>query len=133
MSALMMFSCAENRTAILETPFVTVVKLESAEQCLAFDEAMQYIDVIQVYSKRGAENPMEDWKSFIKFQHSLGRDKKFTNTFKYFDYDIEETITSNSAVVCFKEKDINSPIKKIIYGLEKRQNKWVVISIDYLK
>lgn len=129
----MMFSCAENKATILETPFVTVVKLVSAEQSLAFDEAKQYIDVIQVYSRLGSENPETDWKELLKFQYNLGKDKKFTNDFKYYDYDIEETVTDNNAVVCFKAKDINSSIKKITYGLEKRQDKWIVIAIDYLK
>lgn len=132
-SMLIMFSCAENKSAILETPFVTVVKLISAEQGLAFDEAIQYIDVIQVYSKLGSENPEADWKELLKFQYNLSKDKKFTNDFKYYDYDIEETVTDNNAVVCFKAKDVNSSIKKITYGLEQRQNKWVVIAIDYLK
>ena len=37
-SALIMLSCTENKSTILETPFVTVVKLVSAEQSLAFEE-----------------------------------------------------------------------------------------------
>ena len=61
------------------------------------------------------------------------KDKKFSNDFKYYDYNIEETITENNAVVCFKAKNTNSSIKKRTYGLEKRQNRWVVIYIDYLK
>ena len=129
----MMFSCAKNKTTILETPFVTVVKLVSAEQCLAFDEAMQYIDVIQVYSKLGSENPIEDWEKLIKFEYNLGKDKKFTNDFKYYNYDIEETVTDNNVVVCFKAKDDNASIKMITYGLEKRQKKWIVVSINYVK
>lgn len=128
-----MFSCTENAPMILETPFVTVVKLVSAEECLAFDEAMQYIDVIQVYSKLGSENPEADWRDLVKFQYNLGKDKKYSNDFEYYDYDIEETVTEINAVVCFKAKDTNNSIKKITYRLEKRQNKWVVISIDYLK
>ena len=39
-SALIMLSCTENKSTILETPFVTVVKLVSAEQSLAFEEAI---------------------------------------------------------------------------------------------
>ena len=115
-----MLSCTENKSTILETPFVTVVKLVSAEQSLAFEEAIQYIDVIQVYSKLGLENPESDWKRTIKLQYNLGKDKKISNDFKYYDYNIEETNT-------------NSSIKKITYGLEKRQNRWIVIYIDYFK
>lgn len=128
-----MFSCAKNKTTILETPFVTVVKLVSAEQSLHLEEAMQYIDVVQVYSKLGSENPIEDWKKLMKFEYNLGKDKKFTNDFQYYDYDIEEMVTDNNAVVCFKAKDVNSSVKKITYGLEKRQKKWVVVSINYVK
>ena len=132
-SALIMLSCTENKSTILETPFVTVVKLVSAEQSLAFEEAIQYIDVIQVYSKLGLENPESDWKRTIKLQYNLGKDKKISNDFKYYDYNIEETITENNAVVCFKAMNTNSSIKKITYGLEKRQNRWIVIYIDYFK
>ena len=127
---LSMSSCSVNKTVKLETPFVTVVKLIDAEQALHLEEAMQYIDVEQVYSKLGSENPKEDWEKLIKFQYNLGKDKKFTNNFGYGGYDIEETIRGNNASVCFKAKDNNASIKMITYGLEKRQKKWIVISID---
>ena len=96
-----MLSCTENKSTILETPFVTVVKLVSAEQSLAFEEAIQYIDVIQVYSKLGSENPIEDWKTLIRFNNNLGKDKKFSNNFGYYNYNIEETVNRNKASVCF--------------------------------
>jgi len=126
-------SCSVNKTVKLETPFVTVVKLIDAEQALHLEEAMQYIDVEQVYSKLGSENPIEDWKTLIRFNNNLGKDKKFSNNFGYYNYDIEETVNRNNANVCFKAKDNNASIKMITYGLEKRQKKWVVVSIDYLK
>jgi len=130
---LSMSSCSVNKTVKLETPFVTVVKLIDAEQALHLEEAMQYIDVEQVYSKLGSKNPIEDWKTLIKFNNNLGKDKKFSNNFGYYNYDIEETVNNNNASVCFKSKDNNASIKMITYGLEKRQKKWVVVSIDYLK
>ena len=128
---LLTSSCSINKTIILETPFVTVVKLIDAEQALDLEDAKQYIDVIQVYTKLGSENPEEDWKKLIMFKNNLGKDKKFTNTFGYRNYNIEETVNGNN--VSFKAKDDNISIKTITYGLEKRQNKWVVISIDYSK
>ncbi|MCB9018494.1 MAG: hypothetical protein H6544_07885 [Prevotellaceae bacterium] len=129
-----MSSCSVDRTTKLETPFVTVVKLIDAEQALHLEDARQYIDVIQVYTKLGSENPEEDWEKLMKFNNNLGKDKKFTNAFGYRDYDIEETVNGNNASVCFKAKDDNASIKKIItYGLEKRQKKWVVVSINYVK
>jgi hypothetical protein len=130
---LSMSSCSINKTVKLETPFVTVVKLIDAEQALHLEEAMQYIDVEEVYSKLGSENPKEDWKKLKRFHYNLGKDKKFTNNFGYGDYDIEETIRGDNASVCFKSKDSTASIKMITYGLEKRQQKWVVVSIDYLK
>lgn len=129
----MMFSCVNNKTTVLKTPFVTVVKLIDEEQSLHYEDALKYIDVEQVYSKLGSENPMEDWKKLIQFHYNIGKDKKITNNFGYGNYDIEETINGKNATVCFKAKDTNSKIKVITYGLEKRQNKWIVISIDYKK
>jgi hypothetical protein len=130
---LLISACSINKTITLETPFAIVVKLMSAENTLKYEEAKQYIDVVQVYTKLGSENPEEGWKEWLKFQYNLGKDKKFTNEFAYYNYDIKETIRGNNASVCFKNKDKDADIKKIIYELEKRQNKWIVISIDYLK
>jgi hypothetical protein len=128
-----MSTCSVNKTTKLETPFVTVVKLKSAEQALNLEDAKQYIDVVQVYAKLGSENPEEDWEKLIRFNYNLGKDKKFTNTFEYGDYDIEETVNGNNANVCFKAKDDSSNIKMITYGLEKRQKKWIVVFINYVK
>ncbi|MFV0506074.1 MAG: hypothetical protein ACK5L5_05105 [Bacteroidales bacterium] len=100
---------------------------------LNLDDAMQYIDVEKVYSKLGSENPKEDWEKLIRFQYNIGKDKKFSNNFGYGKYNIEETIRGNNASVFFKSKDDNANIKMITYELEKRQEKWIVVSIDYLK
>lgn len=128
-----MSACSVNKTTKLETPFVTVVKLIDAEQALHLEDAMQYIDVEQVYSKLGSKNPKGDWEKWVRFKNNLGKDKKFTNAFGYRNYDIEETIRGNNASVRFKSKDDSASIKMITYGLEKQQKKWVVVSIDYLK
>ena len=138
-------SCSINKTIKLETPFVSVVKLIDAEQALDFDNAKQYIDIVQVYTKFGSKRPEEDWKKLITFNNNLGKDKKFSNTFGYINYDIEETINGNTAYifamnsittianVCFKAKNDSASIKMITYELEKRQKKWIVISINYIK
>lgn len=130
---LFISSCSDTEKKALVTPFVTVVKLKSAEENLQIDEAMQYIDVVQVYSKLGSKDPIEDWKKRIKFEYNLGKDKKFSNAFGYFKYDIEETIIDHKAFVCFTDKDTNSSIRKINYKLEKCEGKWIVVSIDYFK
>ena len=128
-----MSSCSVSKTIKLETPFVTVVKLIDAEQSMHLDNAMQYIDVEQVYSKLGSKNPKEDWIKMIKFHYDLGKGKKNSNAFGYGNYDIEETIKGNNAQVYFKAKDKKANIKMITYGLEKRQKGWIVISINYTK
>lgn len=128
-----MSSCSVNKTVKLETPFVSVVKLIDAEQALDLENAKQYIDIVQVYTKFGSKNPEEDWKKLIRFENNLGKDKKFTNNFGYTNYDIEETVNGNNASVRFKAKSDSASIKTITYGLEKRQKKWIVVSINYVK
>lgn len=105
----------------METPFVSVVKLIDAEQALDLEEAEQYMDVVQVYSKLGAEKPVEDWKKLVRFNYNLGKDKKFTNDFGYRNYHIEQAVNGNKAKVCFKAKDKDQSIKMITYELEKRK------------
>lgn len=71
---LSMSSCSVNKTVKLETPFVSVVKLIDAEQALDIENAKQYIDVGQVYTKLGSENPQEDWEKLIRFKYNLGKE-----------------------------------------------------------
>lgn len=130
---LSMSSCSVNKTVKLETPFVSVVKLIDAEQALDLENAKQYIDVVQVYTKFGSINPQEDWEKLIRFNYNFGKDKKYTNNFGYRNYDIEETVNGNNANVSFKAKNDSASIKTITYGLEKRQKKWIVVFINYVK
>ena len=71
---LSMSSCSVNKTVKLETPYVSVVKLIDAEQALDLENAKQYIDVRQVYTKFGSENPQEDWEKLIRFKYNLGKE-----------------------------------------------------------
>jgi hypothetical protein len=43
---------------------------------LHLDDAKQYIDVVQVYSKLGSRNPIEDWGKLMRFEYNIGKDKK---------------------------------------------------------
>lgn len=125
-------SCSAVKTVVLDTPFVSVVKLIDAEQSLHFDVAEQYMDVIQVYTRLGSENPYEDWENEMRLRDNLGKDNKFTNNFGYAHYDIEETINGNTARVAFNNQEENPSIKSIIYGLERRNKEWIVVSIEYI-
>ncbi|MBP5317987.1 MAG: hypothetical protein J6Y77_01095 [Paludibacteraceae bacterium] len=126
-------SCKTSKNSTLETPFVTVVKLIDAEKSLKFEKAQEYIDVIQVYSKLGSEQPMEDWKKMLTFNYNLGKDKKFNNNFGYYDYDIIEKISGHTAEVLFKSKDPDANLQEIQYTLQLIDKQWIVIGINYLK
>lgn len=130
---LLICSCSLYKTYDIETPFVSVVKLIDAEQAYDLEKAKQYIDVVKVYTKLGSINPEEDWEKQMRFNYNLGKDKKFTNVFGFRNYNIAEMVNGNAANVCFKSKEDGASIKQITYGLEKRNKKWIVVSIDYIK
>lgn len=117
-----------------ETPFMSVVKLLSAEQDLKYDEAKNYIDVIQVYSKYSqSQDPEKEWKDLMQFNYNLGEDPKFTNSMRYYEYNIQEIVNGEKAKVILTNKNTSSSIKEIVYSLDYQNNKWVVIAIDYQK
>ncbi len=130
---LFVSSCCVDETAQNRSPLISVIKLLDAEQTVDIETAKKYIDVDQVYTKLGSKTPQEDWEKFIRFQYNLGQDNKFTNVFPYRNYNIEETINGNNASVCFKDESESAAIKAITYGLEIRENKWIVVSITYEK
>lgn len=113
-----------------ETPFMIVVKLNSAEESLKYDIALQYMDVDKVYRK--SKDPISDWKKMLLFNYKIGKDPKFTNSFSYHDYIINEKIHHDKAYVSFINKNA-SPIKEIKYILENRNDRWIVVAIKYIK
>ena len=55
----------------------------------------------------------------MTFFYNMGQDKKFSNVFGYYNYNIKEKIHDNKAEVIFVPKDsLYSNIKKTIYTLE---------------
>ena len=126
---LLTSSCSINKTIILETPFVTVVKLIDAEQALDLEDAKQYIDVIQVYTKLGSENPEEDWKKWsnriflIRFRVDWQRKCKRLH-FRIFDICRRVTELHPSLIgcedSCFCIMQIN--IKLIHHSFSQRLN-----------
>lgn len=125
-------SCNTNKTMQAKnSPLATVVKLQSAEFLMDYDEAKNYIDINSVYGGKSLSDslsPEQAWIEMVSFMAN-STDKKFTRQFKYFDYDVIETINENKAEVFFKPK--NSANKGITYKLELRKNNWVVYEIDY--
>ncbi|MFQ9317640.1 MAG: hypothetical protein ACLS8C_13925 [Dysgonomonas mossii] len=113
---------------------MTVVKLLSAEQRLDYNEAKIYIDVSKVYSKYdGVKNPENEWMKLLQLNYNLGKDKKISNNIDYYKYNIEEVISKKKATVSLIDKDTNKSIKKIVYSLEFIENRWIVVSIEYIK
>lgn len=130
---LTLISCHTEKKEI-ESPLITVIKLQSAEAFADFNAAKEYIDVKKAYTFEGSTiTPDSAWKEVVLFNYKLGQDKKFTNVFAYHDYDIEENENANKAEIIFTSKEHTSSVKKIIYKLELADNKWVVVKIDYVK
>jgi hypothetical protein len=131
---ILCFSMACNNENKANSPLAIVIKLQAAETLADFEEAKKYIDVEKVYSNHpDSINPEEAWKESITFFYNLGNDKKFTNVFKYYKYDIREAITKDKATVSFKALSSGDSIKEILYTLELYKNDWKIIGIDYIK
>ena len=114
----------------VDSPFLSIVKLNEAEQCKNYKIAQKYIDVKSVYSSVGSEQPEVDWKAKIDFFYNLSKDKRFSNHFGYDNFDIYQIKRRNSAKVIFESKNKNESLIKLVYVLEKRNGIWVVVLID---
>ncbi len=124
--------CNGQNIDMKETPLISIIKLKSAEAVLNFEEAKKYIDLSKVFKKSpDSKNIEKEWKETITTLHNLGKDKKFTNQFKYFNYSITEEIKGKNAKVNFVPNDKNSNLKKIIYSLKVIDSSWKVTGIDY--
>ncbi len=131
--AFFFFFAFTNNYKSQESPLTIVIKLISAEEQVDFDIALNYIDINKVYQDIPKNKRKNIWEEFVAFNRNLGKDKKFTNSFKYYDYDIKESINANSSNVEFVSKIPSSKIKSIIYHLEFEDNHWIVTNINYIK
>lgn len=131
---ILVFLMACNSDYKENSPLAIVIKLKAAETLADFEEAKKYIDIEKVFSNHpDSVNPEVAWKEYVMFFYNLGKDKKFTNVFKYYKYDIRETIANNKATVSFKSLSSGDSIKEILYRLELYKDDWKVIGIDYIK
>jgi hypothetical protein len=118
----------------IESPLAIVIKLISAESLANFDEAKKYIDVEKVYSNNiDTLSAEQAWKNQVLFFYNIGKDKKFTNNFKYYNYIIKEEQKEGNAEVVFESVHPEESISKIIYTLTFHDKTWVVVRIDYIK
>ncbi len=119
--------CNKKDSKMNNDPLISVLKLQSAESLLNFGKAKEFIDIDRVY-KSGSE---DKWKESVEFFYNLGQNKKFTNSFKYHNFDINQQIISNKAVVSFIAYNSKAKINEIVYQLELVDNKWKVVDIEY--
>lgn len=125
----------DDRADTVDSPLVTVIKLELTENAGDFDAARAFIDVDEAYGPYvSSEYPRPDdvWKMMVNFHNSLARDKKFTNAFGYHNYDVVEYPKEDRHVVDFRAKDRSDRIRVIRYVLE-RDAAWKVVGIEWIK
>ncbi len=131
------FSCQkEKKCNVGLSPFGVVVKFISSESTLDTIEAKKYIDIEKVYKKYVDNKNLTSyqvWKNKLEFTNNLSKDKKFTNQFKFHNYEFSEVIKNKKASVTFSSKNINSNIKLINYFLELQDDKWIIVDITYTK
>ena len=130
---LTLISC-NSKMSQIESPLATVIKLISAESLANFDEAKIYIDVEKVYANNiDTLSAEQAWKNEVLLLYNIGKDKKFTNIFKYYNYTIKEEQKGENAEVIFESIHTEESISKIIYSLIRKTKKWVIVRIEYKK
>src|SRR5687767_9155936 len=88
----------------INSPLVTVIKLQAAEFLMDYAEAKNYIDINSVYGGGNlidSLSPEQAWMEMMSFMLN-STDKKVTRQFKYYDYDVIETVNASKAEVFFK-------------------------------
>jgi hypothetical protein len=111
-----------------------VIKLQSSETLNNLTEGEKYIDLERTYgdlAKREKKTPYQLWQEYVKFNYGLATDKKFTNVFKYYDFNIKVEEVQDGFKVIFEYRDLQNGIKEIVYKLEKLEDNLKVVNISY--
>jgi hypothetical protein len=133
LASMALITC-ETKMPQIESPLAIVTKLISAESLADFQEAKKYIDVEKVYSKyKDTLSAEQAWKNEVLFFYNIGKDKKFTNIFRYYDYIIKEEYEGENAKVVFESIHPEQSVSKIIYTLTRHDKTWEVVGIEYIK
>lgn len=124
-----------NKTQSEGTPFMAVVKLNSAEAILDFEIGKQFIDLERVYPEAydNGETPEVLWKRICIRRYNYGKPgSKNANVHipSYHKDHINEILCSKnlSKVVLQSMSDDSF---RIVYTLEKRDGAWIVISKEF--
>jgi hypothetical protein len=126
-------SC-NNKTSKINSPLVSIIKLQSSEALEDFEEARKYQDITNLYGEYAKEmsvSPEKYWMDHVKSNNMLARDKKFTSQIKYYNYNIEEVINGKLAEVIFSNKIKSDRVRSIIYELKLTDSKWILHKISY--
>lgn len=133
LTVVAMLSCQHKPKT--ESPLAVVVKYVSAEIKGLKEDARQYIDVQSVYSKHIKDEDVDYekvWEDQLEFRKNVGASKKIESCFSFYEYDIEEVSTDTQiAIVTFKSRTELGD--ETVYELQLINDKWVIVSIDYLK
>ena len=128
------FSCNNKSIFKANSPLVSIVSLNSAEALEDFNEAKKYQDVDLLYGQYAKESSItaeKYWMNFVKENNKLASDRKFTNQFKYYNYNIKEMINGSKSQVTFRNKNKSDRIQTIVYHLSLRNSIWKVIKVEY--
>ncbi len=132
-ASILSLGCKGQDKMVMETPLISVIKLQAAEASLNFEEAENYIDIDSVFKNHPESKDLKkEWKEMVITFYNLGNTKKFTNQFKYYNYKITENVDDSKARVSFTAIDKDSRIKEINYSLYRINEKWKVIDIQYI-
>lgn len=126
-------ACGKKVNVVSDSPLVVVIKLQSAESLEDFSTASKYIDTKVAYSAFANDTlSAEDaWRDIVRFNHALAQDKRFTNDFKYYQFDISEEIRMPKAQVSFRSNDVKAKLMKLTYDLEFRDSVWIVVNVAF--
>jgi hypothetical protein len=136
-SVLLLLSCGKQNHCIpVDPPFLTVLKLLSAESFDDKEAARRYIDVEAVYSEialRGGISADSLWRSTVDAGIMLARSsRKFTSHTPVYRYTVCEEVRGDSAIVVLHD-EIVTDSSCDEYHLVRRGGVWVVVSIQYNK
>lgn len=136
---LVLFSCQnhENKEIIPPSPLVVVIKYISAENCGDTIEAKKYIDIEKTfhsYIDSQNVNAHAVWINQMVFLNNLGNDKKYTNNFKFHNYEFVQEIKDRKAKITFVAKKQKAKIQSIEYTLEfTKEGIWIIDNIALKK
>jgi len=129
---VILVSCKTSTTSTKESPLAVVIKLVSAEELSDFEAAKKYLDVEKAYHAMDTVSAENMWKAKVNFANAIGNDKKFTNIFKYYEYNIREKVINDKAEVMFEAIDPEATVHKIVYHLSSVNKEWIVFKIEYI-